>query len=123
MLKNTKQQYSYCLVVYINYQIYHLVYLVDNNYTLRVCRRIPSCKYIIKKHKAQHFPVLLGVWRYWEISGFVPGNNQQQNIQNTNWEIPSKKQTYQTDEIDILQALNVVHTCQTSTLCYLSRQR
>ncbi|CAL6083358.1 Hypothetical_protein [Hexamita inflata] len=44
--------------------------------------------------------VLLGVWRYWEISGFCAGKQpaiiSNKNIKNKNWEIPSKKQTYQT---------------------------
>ncbi|CAL5987982.1 Hypothetical_protein [Hexamita inflata] len=43
--------------------------------------------------------VLLGVQRYWEISGFCAGKQpaiiSNKNIKNKNWEIPSKKQTYQ----------------------------
>ncbi|CAL5994250.1 Hypothetical_protein [Hexamita inflata] len=72
-------------------------------------------------------------WEFEDIGRFLVfmlGNSPQQKHQKQNWEIPSKKQMYQTwvdtsniilfNQIDIFQALNVVYAYQTSALCYLS---
>ncbi|CAL6068749.1 Hypothetical_protein [Hexamita inflata] len=73
----------------------------------RYCQYTYNCYYIVLRVRLnisqfcwEKVQVLLGVWRYWEISGFCAGKQpaiiSNKNIKNKNWEIPSKKQTYQT---------------------------